>query len=216
MTGVDATKTMADLLGVEGKEIAKKPNYVSAGERVTVFFENVTKVAPTTAKVLKYIMKNQIIGEDETDMPAVTVNNYGSGVVVGVYFNMFDSEAETHYPENRVFFEELMSCFSAEWAISDIEAPNNVHFNLREKEGKTIINLMNVGKVTTATELNQVDMVETIPVVPYIKFKVKTDKAPKRVELIPAQTNITYEYKEGYLSVEVKCLDIMESVVISY
>ncbi|MBQ7256723.1 MAG: alpha-L-fucosidase [Abditibacteriota bacterium] len=216
VTGLNCTKTMSDILGVSGEEIMKEGyNYLSAGNRVTTFGDTFTKVTPTSAKVLKYIMKNQIIGEDETENPAVTVNQYGKGVVVGVYFNMFESEADTHYPLNRVFFKEIMDNFPVEWKISDVEAPNYVHFNLREKEGKLIINLVNVGKVTTATELNNVDMVERIPQVPYLRFKVKADKEPTGVELIPAQTNIVTTYKEGYLTVEVKNLDIMESVVIN-
>ena len=104
-----------------------------------------------------------------------------------------------------------MKKLSFDFVVKDFEAPFYVFYNLREKDGKLIVNLVNTGSVSSS--IDRPFMVEDIPSA-NVKFKIKTDKEPKNVELVPNSTNITYDYSDGYLTVYVKDLFIMESVVI--
>ena len=215
ISGINSTKTFSDILGVHGEEICKYPYFVPVGNETTIFEANYLKVKPNSAKVLKYYMNNHSFGVNETEYPVVTLNEYGKGKVIGVYGDMFTSNAITHYPRNRRFFKELVDECDINWLVDQIEAPYYVHFNIREKDNKLIINLVNTGKVVTAAELPITDMVEEVPCVPQVKFRVKLDKEPTYVEQVPSQVNLCTDYKDGYLYVTVKNLDIMESIVIS-
>ncbi|MBQ0105496.1 MAG: beta-galactosidase trimerization domain-containing protein, partial [Armatimonadetes bacterium] len=213
ISGANCAKTFGELLGVKEEGFESNHVYVQSENQVTVCGSGYEKVSLTDAQVFRYVMNNQIIGMDETNNPAITVNTYGKGKAVGIYFNMFDSHGETHYPRNRRLFREIMDLLDCEYMVSDVQAPFYVHINVREKEDRYIINLINTGKVTTATELPVTDMVEEVPCVPCISFKVKVPQ-PKYAELVPGQVNLYTEYKVGYLYVQVRNLNIEITVFI--
>lgn len=213
--GSNATCAFGDILGIKGNEFGHTMTFVQVGNEVTNFGKlDHFKAKLNGAKALKYIMKEGCIGDSETDRIATVINEFGKGKAVGITFNMFTSYGDNHFPRMRMLFKELMDLYDVEYKISQVEAPSYVHFNLREKDNKIIVNLNNVGKISNAAEVKKNDIFEEIPEVYNIKFRLKLDKKPNKVFLIPSKDNIKSTYKDGYLYVTVKKLEIMETIVI--
>jgi len=212
ISGVNATRTFSNLLGVEGKGLYEENFFVQSLDEVTAFRPLCRQVEVNTAKVFRYVMDQQIIDEDETSVPAITFNDFGKGKVAGVYFNIFSQYSNLLYPRVRDLVKEIIDGLDCNFMISDIVAPSYVHFILREKDNKIIVNLMNTGSVSSS--LARPSMVEHVPTVSEIKFKIKLDKKPSYVEIAPSQININDCYKDGYLNITVNNLDVLESVVI--
>jgi len=212
ITGVYCPNTFSDLLGVTGKDVAYNDFFVEAGKEATSFKAPYRNIELTTAKTFRYTMYQQNIGENETNIPIITYNNYGNGVVCGVYFDIFTQYVNELYPRNRVLVKEIVDKLDCDFILKDVVAPSYVHFILRERDNKLIINLMNTGSISSGLE--RPIMIDNIPTVKEIKFKVKLDKRPSKVEYLPTKNNIKYVYKDGFLNVTINDFEILENLVI--
>lgn len=215
VAGQKASKTFEDILGAEVGEETDEHIYAQSGESVTLFQTPLSSVSLKGAEVLKYRMYDRNIGTDLTDDPLVTVNNYGKGKAVGIYFDLFTKNYDNYFPYNRQFFKDIMDKLDNEFYLSDVQAPDYVHFILNEKEGNLIVNLVNTGSVHSGAETGENCIAEYIPSVKSIKFRVKLDKSPKKVILVPSKGKLKYTYSKGYLNVEIKDFEIMESLLIN-
>ncbi|MBQ7256378.1 MAG: alpha-L-fucosidase [Abditibacteriota bacterium] len=224
ISGLNAGRVFGDLLGVkddsplvQSEKMDENFNpvrsntwfNVEVNDRMTGMFCPYSHVESTEAEVYKYVIKSN--WKVDESAPFITFNKYGKGVAVGIYSEFFTNYQDTNFPQTRALFDEIMKKLSFDFIIKDFESPFYVFYNLREKDEKLIVNLVNTGSVSSS--IDRPFMVEDIPSA-NVKFKIKIDKEPKNVELVPNSTNIAYEYSDGYLTVYVKDLYIMESVVI--
>lgn len=211
VVGQNSTKFFQDILGVEIKDSTNNNFYAECSDKSIVFSGPFNNVTLKEAEILKYRMTNE--NGEKTNSPIVTINSYGNGKAVGIYFDFFTKNDET-YPYNKVFFKEIMNKLENVFYISQVEAPDYVHVILNKKEGNFIVNLVNTGSINSPAVSNENKMVEYIPTVNNIKFKVKLKNHPQKVKLIPSNTKLKYTYSKGYLNVEIKNLEIMESLFI--
>lgn len=214
VAGQKAAKTFENILGAEVKDSVDEHIYAEAGNKVAVFREPYSSVSLKGAKVLKYRMYDQNIGSDVTDEPIVTVNSYGKGKAVGIYFDLFTKNANADYPYSNMFFKDIMDKLPNDFCICDAEAPDYVHFILNRKENNLIVNLVNTGSEFSRTLTGEQIMTETVPPVSRIKFKVRLDKKPQKVKLASGSKKLKYNYSKGFLNAEIKDFEIYESLVI--
>ncbi|MBQ0105342.1 MAG: alpha-L-fucosidase, partial [Armatimonadetes bacterium] len=213
IAGVNSAKVFGEILGCEdtGKEFLGQ-FYAESGDETVPLEGPLETVNPGKAEVFRYALTTQYAKYSRTDIPFITVNSFGKGTVAGIYSDFFTSYAHNMFPNGRELFAEIMERINPDRILEKTEAPSYVFFNLREKDDCKIVNIVNTGSVSSS--IGRPYMVDDIPSVSEINFRLKLEKKPGKVYLVPGEADLKTDYKDGYLSVTVNNFGIMESLVI--
>lgn len=214
LTGSLVYDGFSDFLGVEkiGRYDDSSNFWVATGDRVASFNAPMERVNTTTAKTFRYRMWQQQPGLNESSEPIITINKIGKGFVTGIYTDIFQQFDANQISQYKGLIQDVVKEMGCKFSIRDVQAPSYVHVIAREKPGMKIISLMNTGQVK-AQMAGDFDTQE-VPVVKEVKFSMDLPQKPKSVTLMPSGKNIKSSWKDGVLSVTVKNLHILESVII--
>ena len=136
-----------------------------------------------------------------TEIPAVVCKKYGKGVVIWTSLPLECGESE----EYSDIILSLIRRFGGIDAPSfETNAPDNVEITLFESEGEKLINctVLTVGY-------------KAYPVSPFT-VRVKCEREPSAVTLLPEQTPVEFGYSDGYVAFEARKLNIFDVYRIEY
>lgn len=166
------------------------------------------KVNPTTARTIGERYPNQD-GRGKGEC-AVTVNQYGKGLIGTIYGPMGSVFIRSHYPVIRQMLSEVMKQLFLEPMV-ELNAPPCVDVSVRKKDGKLLIHLANTSGMQVS---QQYAIVDFIPSLNQMELIVRLDKKPKRVWLEPEDCDLKTHWSDGKLSIIIPKLDIHSVVVI--
>lgn len=209
--GAYLTRGFANELGVEfideepsETQLAFKKNelYSSFGEGLIL-----SKFEPKTAKVIANGYTS--LRKEGIEYPIATVNKCGKGEIVGIYLDFLRSYRKARSVGIIDFVGDVISIVYE----PDVKVEGNrfVEVSVGEKEGKTIINLVNSFGGLESQDLSTFDW---LPEIKDIKVTVKTDKKPNRVTLQPSNTELPFNFDGEKLTLTVEKLEYYEMIII--
>jgi hypothetical protein len=215
ITGVNAASDFGDILGVEplGK-VSEGYYYLEIGGQATTVKGPRQSVELGDAEALRNVMKDQEPGENETDIPAVTINFPGEGAAIGIYSDIFGFHKSTNYPRTRRLIGELIQSIGADFDI-EVDAPARLHICLRKGGGgETIVHMINMG-TSHPTSPSQ-GLIEEVPPIEHVTITMKCPEKPSAVYLVPTYEAIEYEWSGGLLHTQIQRIGIMDSLVVEF
>ncbi len=146
-----------------------------------------------------------------TGHPAITLNRYGQGHAVFLGNDIF--EAVMEYPQWNLtnMFRNLLNMTISEKLV-EVNAPSVVEVVLTEKDGSRQVHLVNHFREKSARGTNKIS--EHVLPVYNIGVRVKTDKKPGSVTLMPGNQPLDFEYDGGTTGFTVPYLHIHSIAVI--
>lgn len=146
----------------------------------------------------------------KTDKIAFCMKAHGKGFAAAVPADIFSSyKRHCCLPEARRFMGRVLRRLMPERAI-EVEAPTVIDVMFRRKDGKLYIHLGNRSSgIAFNPERRMIDEIQ--PVGPVI-LRVRQDKAPAAVRLMPAGCAADWRYENGIAVITVPSVHIMESV----
>jgi len=216
ITGANAAADFGEILGVKPVgEVSQDYYYLEiGGQATTVKGPRQPVELCEEAEVLRYAMKDQEPGDDETDSPAVTVNFVGEGVAMGIYSPLFGFHKSTNYPRTRRLIGELVYSIGADFDM-EVDAPARLHLCLRKgSKGEILIHMLNMGTAhpTSPTQ----GIVEEVPPVGPISITLRCPDKPSAVYLAPSYDGLDYEWNDGTLYAQIQRVGIMDSLVVEF
>lgn len=212
LSGMQVADDFADLAGVRPAGEAKEGHfYLQVGREATTVKGPRRPVTLAGAEMLCAVMTQQDPARNTTEEPAVTLHHVGQGMVAAVHSGVFNHFAATHYPRTRALVGEIVEALAPDF-LATLEAPARLHLVLRRKEHRLIAHLVNQGTAhpTSPTQV----IIDEVPPVGPVTLHVKLSHAPAHVYLAPSMEGLTWEWRDGLLTVRVASVGIMNSVVI--
>jgi hypothetical protein len=83
---------------------------------------------------------------------------------------------------------------------------------LRQKNGRLLVNLLNRGSGETLSP-NRV-IVEELPPIQHVVVRLRRDRPPKSVTIVPSDVKIDWSYRDGLVTVNVPRVDIHRVLVV--
>ena len=141
---------------------------------------------------------------------AFCMKAHGKGFAAAIPADIFSSYPRHYFlREARAFIGRALKRLMPERAI-EVEAPTVVAVMFRRKDGKLYIHLANRSSgIAFNPERRMIDEIQ--PVGPVI-LRVRQDKAPAAVRLMPAGCAADWRYENGIAVITVPSVHIMESV----
>jgi len=212
LAGAETVRGFAVLAGIEpaGEE---RPGFfsVQVGREVTTVRGPWMPVSTSGASVLTHILKGPDPAFNEADLPAVTVNRVGEGLVAAIPGPLFSHFADTHYPRTRALIGETLSALNPGFSI-EMEGPARVHLVARRKENLLLAHLVNTGSGHPLAP--SAVIVEDVPRVGPLKVRFHLDHRPRAIYLAPSQDVLRWDFADGVATVHVDSIGTMESVVV--
>jgi hypothetical protein len=139
----------------------------------------------------------------ETEYPAVTINNYGKGKVIWLSVPLegkviWDRPDGWNYTEYTSIILNLLQFASKQEYSFSSDAPTNVEITLFKNDDFYTVNASLLTDEPKAFKLSA------------FTVAVKTDKMPKRVTLLPEETDVDWSYNNGYVTFNARELDIFD------
>ena len=131
----------------------------------------------------------------ETDIPMIVVKNRGKGRVIwsAATIEGMEMDEYQHVVQKLLLTKDnLMQLHLAG------EKPRNVEITLFSDESGMCINAVNLTDDSVSAA------------VPGFNIHVRTEKAPKKVALLPEETEIPFEYADGYVMFNTLTLNIFD------
>jgi hypothetical protein len=166
--------------------------------------------APGT-QVLTYRLTQQEPRKDVTDQAVVTRRPLGTGAILAVHGPIFRNYGLGHYLTLRRYFGDLFGGLGIPWAAT-VEAPARLEMILRQKEGKMLVNLINRGAGETLSPDRVI--VEDLPPVENVVIRVRRERPPKSVSVVPADLKIAWAYRDGVVKINIPRVEIHRVVVV--
>jgi hypothetical protein len=141
---------------------------------------------------------------------AATLTLYGKGRIGAVYGPIADIFFRGHHPNAR----KLLGAIAAELFPApavEVDGPSSVDIALRKTAaGQLSVHLLNR---TGAPLPDRYNFTDAIPEVGPITVRVRTDKQPKSVSIVPADRFIRWYWQDGWARIEVPKLAICSVLV---
>jgi hypothetical protein len=193
-------------------EALRERIYLPLGKRAVPVAPTWQPVTPSPGtEVLTYGMKQQEPGKDVTDQALVTRRALGKGAIVAVHGPIFRNYNQGHDPSLRKFAGQLVDGLGIAWAAT-VEGPPHLEMVLRQKNGKLLVNLINRGSGETLGPSRV--MIEELPPIENVVVRLRRDRQPKSVTIVPADMNIRWSYREGQVIINVPRVDIHRVLVV--
>jgi len=149
---------------------------------------------------------------DTRIQPIITKTKYGKGSIVAVYYNIFEiyNNAPDFYARNMM--SDIIDNLD-EGKFIEYKGQKFVDIVTSTKDGKLLINLTNTSGIYSEIRLRAYDEIQPIH---DIEIKVKLEKAPSNVILMPENMIPDYNYdpKSKKLTVKVETLHIHSIIML--
>jgi hypothetical protein len=209
LVGAESASMFKDYLGVTfvGDPV-ETGTFIKAGNAMAWLSGVWQKVNPTTARIIAERYPTQD-GRGKGEC-AVTVNQYGKGLISAIYGPMGNVFSHSHYPAIRQMLSDAMKQLFPEPMV-ELDGPPCVDVSIRRKDGKLLIHLANTVGMQVSPQYAVIDFISSLD---QMELTVRLDKKPKRVWLEPEDRELKTHWSEGKLSVIIPKLDIHSVVVI--
>ncbi|MEI7834391.1 MAG: alpha-amylase family protein [bacterium] len=212
LTGTNVAADFPELAGViDDGEVKEGYFYLPVGREATTVKGPRQPVTLNGATALTMAHSQQEPGANATDEPVVTLNTIGTGRVLAVHARIFDHFQKTRYPRTRALVGEWLTALAPELLV-EAEMPARVHLVLRTQQDRLLIHLVNLG-TTHPMAPNQV-IVEDVPPAGPINLRIRRSQPPQRVYLAPSMEGLSWDWRDGELTVKVVSVGIMDCVVV--
>ena len=168
-------------------------------------------VPASGTEVLLRLLNQQEPAKDMTDQAVVTKRVLGKGAVVAVYGPIFRNYYLGHSPALRELIGNLLDGLGIPW-MAGVDGPPHLEMVLRQKNGRLLVNLLNRGAGETLSP-NRV-IVEELPPIQHVVVRLRRDRPPKSVTIVPSDVNINWSYRDGLVTVNVPRVDIHRVLVV--
>jgi len=212
VTGAETVRLFRDVLGLsfEGEASERTFCLPADGEAVTVR-GNWQVIRCESARELLPLMKSEEVAEAPAPVPSAAVNEIGKGIAGAVPGPVFEAYNSTHYPRLRTFVRDVLKEVAGPQQVQ-LEGPPCVHVAVREKEGKTIVHLVNLSTGHPLSPTNAA--VEAVPEVGPLTLRVRCPHQPKTVRLVPEREGLQWQWADGRLTVRIGAVRIHSALVI--
>ncbi|MDP6355223.1 MAG: hypothetical protein QF473_08995, partial [Planctomycetota bacterium] len=172
----------ARFLGARSVRVEEGSFYhVAAGAGAFPFFsENWRLLKTSAARELRQLMPHDLLDGEVCPHPAAVLNKIGKGSVAYVPADLFRYFRVNRYPFAREFIGELAAELSPKLKVR-VEAPPCVDAILRQKDGKTIIHLIN--RLSGIPNQPGNGAVDEIPPAGPVKVVMKVSRRPRKVSV---------------------------------
>jgi hypothetical protein len=213
LSGERVTRDYSALVGASPRgEALTERIYLPLGKRAVPVGPGWQPVMPSPgAEVVTYRLNEQEPEKDVTDQALVTKRRLGKGAIIAVHGPIFRDYFRGHDPSLREFVGQLVDGMGIAWAAT-VEGPPHLEMILRQKDGKLLVNLINRGSGETLGPSRV--MVEELPPIQNVVVRLRRDRPPKSVTVVPADMKIHWSYQKGQVIVDVPRVDIHRVLVV--
>jgi len=142
---------------------------------------------------------------------AATTANYGRGKIGAVYGPLANIFFKGHHPYIRQFIDAMVKGLFPEPAVL-VDGPSAIDIALRKtKDGRLSLHLLNRSSMPLPDRYNFTDF---IPALGPVQVKMKIAAKPQKVALVPEETPVTWEWKDGRLTATIPRVHIHGVLVI--
>ena len=141
---------------------------------------------------------------DDSRKPASYINEVGKGKVITLCFPLGALYNENNTTRIKRYVKNTVASTGFEPKV-EIEGSSYIEVVLAEKQGKTMINLLNVAG---AHNVAGVRSYSEIPTLGPVKVKLRTSKKPKKVFAEPEHKRLRVKYKNGIAEFTIDRLEI--------
>jgi hypothetical protein len=213
LTGARVGSVLPDLVGAApAGDVVDGSSMLPCGDRSFRVGGAWQPVTVSSAQPVAHLLRSFEV-DDPTDALVVTSNDVGAGRVIAVHGPLFAHHAQFYPPLGRELVAAL--CRRLEPAL-DVAVhgppPGRVHVTLREKDGATIVHLVNMGGTHPLSPVTQ--NIEDVPPSGPVTVRLRRAGAPAAVRLVPGGP-LDHAYDGEWLSVTVPEVGIHCAVVVS-
>lgn len=214
MTGDHLVRDYPRLVGASPSgQPLKTPVYLQVGSAAVGVSAPWQPVIPAPGTGVLYA---RLSGEDpeknRTNDAVVTRRVIGSGVIVAIHGPIFKDYFLSRYQGLRRFIDQIVEEMKIEWRAT-VDPPARVELILREKDGKLLVNLVNRGAGEAYVEKREF-FFEDLPAAENVVVRVRLDRQPNSVALVPADMEPTWTYSDGLATIKVPRVEIHRVVVV--
>jgi hypothetical protein len=212
--GGKAVKDFEKELGVtfigEPKELGHYQNYFGYGPSkagMKGWFQEVQLAAGQAS--LGSISKSWDFGRNP--MPFSSISSYGQGKIIGIYHDLGQTYNQYRAEPLRKIMIDLVDQVFPKQAL-EISGSSLVHTILSEKDGKTVIHLINTG----GQHANPNNFsYEELPPLHNISLRYRPAKMPKRITWQPSKQVLPFKVEQdGRILVKIPSLEVHGALVI--
>jgi hypothetical protein len=185
--------------------------YLPAGNGCAAFTGPVARTKVTEANELAPFLINQEPALNQAGFPAATLNRAGQGKVAMIHAGAFRAYYMGHYPLVRRFIGDVVDALEVP-GLARMSGPPTVEMALRQKDGKTLVQLVNRGSANPLGHYR--NMVEHVPDAGAFTVTVPMPARPKRCFTAPDPVGLDWTWANGTLTLRVGGLHIHNTVVV--
>lgn len=207
--GSEAIKNFQDELKIDLIGKANKSKFwINVNNRLGFVNDSIQRV--------KINNNNQILGNfynvEDIRFPsgiAASVNNYGKGQIVGIYFNFGHSYRDCQSPELRDFLNSIVRRIFPK-PIVELTGSKLVHLTVNRLQDKIAINLINSG----GNSNSNISTYDEVAPLHNLNLKIRLEDKPKRIVIQPENIILPFVYTNNIVKVNILKLDIHSIVII--
>jgi len=167
------------------------------------------EVTPLTAKAAGFRHATRDMRKEPK--AAATTANYGKGKIGAVYGPLANIFFKGHHPYIRQFIGAMVKDLFPEPAVQ-VDGPSAIDIALRTtKDGRPSLHLLNRSNLPLPDRYNFTDF---IPALGPVQVKMKIAAKPQKVTLVPDDTQVTWEWKDGRLMATIPRVHVHSVLVI--
>jgi hypothetical protein len=149
---------------------------------------------------------------DEEGFVAVSMNKYGSGRTVYIASDVFGAYWFEQYPKIREIIGFILDSVMAK--SLELKAPPTVEVVLRRRADSMILHFCNLSVYKDLS--GNSFYVECVPPIRNIEFKLKLEKKPVELKLIPPESSIRWVYQDGVLEAMLENIQVHLAVKVKF
>ncbi len=205
LMGTETMKLFEKELGIEStKETEEKQAFIAANDRIGAIRSSldIVKLRPGATPTSRFYSGSDF--RDKEKNIASSSNQFGKGMIAGVYFNAGDTYYKYKTPVLRDFINDRVSELFPQPMVR-VTGSHLVHVAVNRLRGKMYVNLINVaGEHTNPNAIGY----DEIPVLNNLAVSIHTEKKPAKIVLQPDHQELRFDYRDGVSTVIIPELDI--------
>jgi hypothetical protein len=140
---------------------------------------------------------------------AVSRARVGQGQVVGVFVNVGESYFRRRSHDLRDFLDGVLR--QVYEPVATVSGSRAVHVVTSEKEGKLVVNLLNV---TGSHDAQNTFAYDEVPPLHDLRVTLRLARAPRQIRLWPGNQHVPFRYTNGQTTVAVPRLEVHSVLVV--
>ncbi len=192
--GTETAQMFSNELGI--KSAVKSPRdeaFISAGKKIGSIRSEILKVEldESSLPLTKFYKNSDFNYPDQTI--ASSMNNYGKGKIVAIYFNAGTSYDEYKTFVIRDFVNEIINQLMPE-KVAEVTGSHLLHVAVNNLNGKLYVNLINASGDHKSQNTIGYD---EIPVLRDLTIALNTENKPRSIILQPEGKTLRFKYIKG-------------------